>query len=156
MVVLLAILSVVALPRMVQPGTFTPATLTQAIVSQGRAGAQAALAQPQALVRLQVQRLSGQWRIQLLRDGNVQQQALIAEADVAVHVNNAGSSYTLQAGDTLDVRFAPPGQIITAMLNGSGVPALVSSQGVGLLVQGDSSRHLCIYPNGYVSARACA
>jgi len=71
--VLLGILSITALPRLVQPGTFTPATLSQAIVSQGRMAAQAALAQPQVNMALRISRSAEHWQLHLLRDSNIQQ-----------------------------------------------------------------------------------
>ncbi len=150
--ILLGILSITAIPLMVKPSTFTPATLAQALLSQARFAAHAAVVRRGTPMSLRLLRDTGQWRLQVLAAGAAEQNAELDLHNSSVQVQNAATTVVLAAADTLNINYAAGGAVTSADAAGTVLdPAL----GIGLLIQGDSNRNLCIYPNGYVSARAC-
>lgn len=71
---------------------------------------------------------------------------------LGITVQNGSSSLSLNAGNTLSIRFSPTGDIASANLDG--LPLQVEL-GIELQVAGDSMHQLCIYPTGYLRSDSC-
>ncbi len=152
-IILLAILSGVAMSTMVSTSSFAPSTLAHQFNLELNFAHAVATARQDVAVSLEVLADSGDWLIRTSNsvDGVVRRTAVDA-FNSSITASSGSTSSALSASDTLVLNYSGTGEIASASLAGT---ALNPADGIQLLLLGDSSRTLCIYPSGYFDHDVC-
>ena len=153
-IILLAILSMVALSRIVQPSAFAPGIITHGLIVESRFAQQLATSRADASVSLTIDRLGDDWRCRISTDVDGVVRTNLFDADNSTLQASSGT-----ADDAIDPSTA---LLITYLHSGDldsvqiGASAGDAAMGVDLQVSGDSDRQVCIYSTGYATNGACS
>lgn len=152
-IILLGILSMVAMARFVQPSAFVPGIVGQKLIAESRIAQQMAVSRADASVSLRLDRLGGDWRMQLSTDlDGVVRTELIDADNTRIQATSGGASAFINAATALSVVYLETGDVSAVTIGATmGDPAM----GVDLLVAGASDRQICIHPSGYANSAAC-
>lgn len=149
--ILLGILSATAISRFVKPTAFAPGSTSTAMSAQSHYATQLAQAGTNPIT-LALSQVGADW-VMDVRDGAVSRRSVSLEvANTIIEIANDGNVYTVDATAALAAIFAADGELQSASV---GATALNVAAGLEMRVIGDSTRLLCFYPTGYVSAQAC-
>ena len=152
-VILLGILSVAAVSRMVSPSDFAPGMVSATTASQFRFARALAFAREDTDVQFVIAVVGDDWQItsSTAADGTLREEQ-IEQGDTTLQLINGAFNGAVSALEPLRITFASNGDLATASL---GTQALDPNLGLRLQIDGDSSRLLCVYPNGYLLTADC-
>lgn len=152
-IILLAILSGVAMSTMVSSSSFAPSTVAHQFNLELNFAHAAATARQDVAVSLEILADADAWLIRTSNsvDGVIRTTSVEA-FNSNITATSGASSSLLSASDTLVINYAGTGEIASASLAGS---VIHPADGIQLLLIGDSSRTLCIYPSGYFDHDVC-
>ena len=144
-ITLLAILSTVAISRLVGPSSFDPLLLRDYLVAQNAHARQVALNRQDADVRLVIDRTADGVRTSVLANGaTVFDRTSETDAPIVI------GATPFAVGQTLTVNYDGTGYLVSATHDAL---ALDVGSGVGIVV---SDLELCMYPSGVAAVGACA
>ena len=151
---LLGVLSAVAFSRFVAPSAYAPSILAQQLRAEIMMAQAQAGNRQDAQVAFELIASAADWRMQTLNDlDGVVRETLIERDNTAIVASSGAASASLDATNSLRVEFDGLGGLTLVRVAGTDGDA---STGAQLVVTGDSSRTLCIYPSGYVNVEPCA
>jgi MSHA pilin protein MshC len=149
--ILLGVLSATAMSRFIEPSAFAPRNIAAAIKAQSHYATQHALT-GSAIVNLNIAAQADRWLIEAVQGGIPVRQAEPAASNTQLQVINDGTTYAITPAANFTVSYTASGDVFGAAV---GANALNVQTGIELQVAGDTTQVMCIYPTGYVSARAC-
>lgn len=152
-IILLGILSVAAVSRMMSPSDFAPGMVSATTASQFRYARALAFAREDTDVQFVITVVGGDWQItsSTAADGTLRSEE-IEQGDTTLQLANGAFSGVVTTTDPLRITFASNGDLASASL---GTQSLDPALGLRLQIDGDSSRTLCVYPNGYLLTADC-
>ncbi|MFK7912981.1 MAG: Tfp pilus assembly protein FimT/FimU [Pseudomonadales bacterium] len=152
-IILLGILSVAAVSRMVSPSDFAPGMVSATTASQFRYARALAFAREDTDVQFMLAIVGSDWQITSSTgaDGTLRSEE-IEQGDTTVQLVNGAFTGSVSVLDPLRITFASDGGLAAASL---GTQSLDPDLGLRLQISGDSSRLLCVYPNGYLFTADC-
>ena len=152
--VLLAILSSVALSRMVRPDAFAPATLAHQLKLDLNVALGAATARQDVTTSLALLADADAWVLRVSNDlEGTQRETRVDMLNSSVAVTDGAVAEVVSAVAAFELSFSGAGEVATASIGGA---VLDASGGIDLTIVGaSSSRDLCLHPTGYLDDSTC-
>ncbi len=151
---LLGVLSSVAFSRFVQPSAFAPTIVAQQIRAEVMFAQAQAGNRQDARVAFDLVGVPNGWQMQISNDvDGIVRQTTIDKDNTGISAISGAASATLDTTTALHLEFDGLGGLSDVELGGISGAA---TSGAQLLVSGDTSLTLCVYPSGYVHAEPCA
>ena len=153
-ILLLAILSGVAISRMVEPRAFAPSTIAHQLELEFSLAHGEATRRQDATTTLALLGQADAWLIRLSNDvDGVIRETRVDALEATIAVTHGALSISLTDTDVLSLTYSGTGEVVSASLGGS---AIDPRTGIQIDISGQSARTLCLYATGHLDDAACA